>query len=324
MKNYIVLDLEWNQSSHGKEGANQQIPFEIIEIGAVKLDEKFTCVSEFSQMIRPSVYTEMHYKTTEMTHMNWEELESQGVDFVSAAGSFFEWCGEEPIFCTWGALDLTELQRNMTYYQMPQTLGWPLFYYDVQKLLSIGDGDGKDRLSLDMAVEGLGIEETRPFHRALNDAYYTAKVMEAMDFEPVKDYISVDYFRVPSQKSEEIYLCFPTYSKYVSMVFDSREEAIAEKSVTDMICYKCNRMLRKKLRWFSSNQKFFFGLAVCPEHGFLKGKIRMKKTEDGKVYVVKTLKLVEEEGALSIYERKEDVKNKRHVKSVNKKNRRHS
>lgn len=324
MKNYIVLDLEWNQSARGKEGMNQQIPFEIIEIGAVKLDENFSLISEFSRLIRPSVYTEMHYKTTEMTHMNWEELEKKGEDFTSAVTSFLQWCGEEPVFCTWGALDLTELQRNMAFYQMPQMFGWPLYYYDIQKLFSVNDGDGKDRLSLDMAVEVLGVLENRPFHRALNDSYYTAKIMEAMDFNSVKDYISIDYFRVPVQKTEEINLVFPTYSKYVSRVFDTKEEAIADKTVTDMICYKCNRMLRKKLRWFSSNQKFYFGLAVCPEHGFLKGKIRMKKTDDGKVYVVKTLKLIEEAGALLIYERKEDVKKKRHVKSANKKSRRNS
>ena len=34
---YIVLDLEWNQSPAGKSGENRAIPFEIIEIGALKL-----------------------------------------------------------------------------------------------------------------------------------------------------------------------------------------------------------------------------------------------------------------------------------------------
>ena len=40
MKNYIVLDLEWNQSPDGKEGTIDHFPFEIIEIGAVRLDEE--------------------------------------------------------------------------------------------------------------------------------------------------------------------------------------------------------------------------------------------------------------------------------------------
>ena len=39
---YIVLDLEWNQSPRGKAGERFGLPFEIIEIGAVRLDESRT------------------------------------------------------------------------------------------------------------------------------------------------------------------------------------------------------------------------------------------------------------------------------------------
>ena len=48
--NYIVLDLEWNQSSRGKQYTVLGLPFEIIQIGAVKLDEnnKACCIHETS------------------------------------------------------------------------------------------------------------------------------------------------------------------------------------------------------------------------------------------------------------------------------------
>ena len=39
--NYIVLDLEWNQSAKGKKYALPGMPFEIIQMGAVKLNEQF-------------------------------------------------------------------------------------------------------------------------------------------------------------------------------------------------------------------------------------------------------------------------------------------
>ena len=35
--NYVVVDFEWNQACYGKGSENRKIPFEIIEIGAVKL-----------------------------------------------------------------------------------------------------------------------------------------------------------------------------------------------------------------------------------------------------------------------------------------------
>jgi len=191
----------------------------------------------------------------------------------------------------------------------------PLYYYDIQKLYSLKCGYGKTKVSLDTAVEEMGIMEERPFHRALDDAYYTGKVMAHMDFLELEPYISLDYYRVPQSKEEEIYLVFPDYSKYVSRTFESKEEALEDKAVTDMICYQCRRMLRKKVRWFSVNQKVYFCLAVCPEHGFLRGKIRMKKTDDDRVYAVKTIKIVREEGAQQVIEKKEEVRKKRNMKN---------
>ena len=94
-----------------------------------------------------------------------------------------------------------------------------------------------------------------------------------------------------------------------------------KRSVAEMKCYKCGRMLRKKVRWFTPNQKIYYGLAICPEHGYLKGKVRMKKVDENQVYVVKTLKLTDEEGAKQIICRKDDVRKKRAERSREKKKR---
>ena len=60
---------------------------------------------------------------------------------------FFDWCGEAPVFCTWGAMDLTELQRNLSYYGMQTLADGPFPFLDVQKLFSIGFEDRKSRRS---------------------------------------------------------------------------------------------------------------------------------------------------------------------------------
>lgn len=315
MKNYIVFDLEWNQSPQGKENSIEELPFEIIEIGAVKLDEELCKVSEFHKLISPKVYNQMHFKISEVTHMSMKELREKGEAFETVIAEFIRWCGDDFLFCTWGSMDLTELQRNMSYYRVASLFGKPLFYYDIQKLYALLYGDKAVRPSLDTAVEELGIVQERPFHRALDDAYYTGKVMEIMDFEEVKPYFSVDYYRLPDNKEEEIYLEFPGYSKYVSRIFPTKEEALEDKSVTDVICGTCKRMLRKKIRWFSYNQKIYFCLANCPKHGYVRGKIRMKKAEDGQVYVVKTTKFIDEEQAQMVYERKGDLRKRRNEKS---------
>ncbi len=322
MKNYIVFDLEWNQSPQGKELSVEHLPFEIIEIGAVKLDEEFRVVSEFHQLIKPQVYKRLHYKITEVTHMTLQELKSQGRPFDVVMEEFLAWCGEsedEYTFCTWGSMDLTELQRNMDFFGVENPFETPLCYYDVQKLFSLWHGDGKEKPSLDRAVELLELSEDRPFHRALDDAYYTGMVLRRLDFEAVKAYISVDYYHLPATKQEEVYLEFPTYSKYVSRCFATKEEALLDKTVTDMVCKDCHRMLRKKVRWFSVNQRQYLCLAVCPAHGFGRGKIRVKKSEDEQYYIVKTIKHTDEAGAEVIFEKKEEQRQKRRERMRSKK-----
>ncbi|MFT4006879.1 MAG: 3'-5' exonuclease [Lacrimispora sp.] len=319
MKNYIVLDLEWNQSAGGKEETVEHFPFEIIEIGAVRLNDRMEETDSFRRLIKPRVYPELHEKILEVTHLDEKVLMEEGKSFEEAIEEFLAWCGEEAVFCTWGSMDLTELQRNMAFFGISNPFPKPFLYYDVQKLYSLCGGDGKERLSLDIAVLELGLVEERPFHRAMDDAHYTGLVMRHMDFQKVKEYWSTDYYRLPENKEEEVYLVFPGYSKYISRPFESKLEAIGDKTVTDLVCCKCNRMLRKKIRWFSTNQKFYTALGCCPVHGNVKGKIRMRKADDGRIYVVKTMRLMEDGDVGEIYIKKEEAKKKRVEKTKTRK-----
>ncbi len=72
--NYIVLDLEWNQSNTGQEEAVARLPFEIVEIGAIKLNEGSVMISEFSELIKPEVYHEMHQITSKLIQLQMQEL----------------------------------------------------------------------------------------------------------------------------------------------------------------------------------------------------------------------------------------------------------
>lgn len=313
--NYIVFDLEWNQSPGGKEDSVEHLPFEIIEIGAVKLNDRFEETGTFHRLIKPKVYKKMHYKISEVTHMDMTELRQEGEPFCHVMGEFLAWCGgEEYRFCTWGSMDLTELQRNMAYHKLDNPFPRPLVYLDVQKLHCLQYGDGKSKVSLDMAVQLLGIKEERPFHRALDDAFYTGRILSLLDMETYGGYVSVDYYRLPRNKEEEYTFRFPEYLKLVSREFECREDVLKDKDITDVKCLRCSRMLRKKLRWFPYGQRFYLCLAVCPEHGFVKGKIRVKKSENDRIYAVKTVKMAGEEDVELLNQKKEDGRKKRSAK----------
>jgi len=102
----------------------------------------------------------------------------------------------------------------------------------------------------------------------------------------------------------------------VSKEFTSRTEAMKDRKVTSTRCYLCNQSAKRKIRWFTSGGKNYFSLSYCEEHGWLKGKIRIKKSEDGKYFCVKTLKLITAQEAQEICARKESA----HLKKLLKKN----
>ena len=56
--NYIVLDLEWNQPQYGQQAIREPFAFdsEIIEFGAVKLNDRFEPIDEYCGFVKPKFY----------------------------------------------------------------------------------------------------------------------------------------------------------------------------------------------------------------------------------------------------------------------------
>lgn len=199
-----MIDLEWNQCPTGEKEV-VEFPFEIVEIGAVKLDENRNFVDEFHELVCPQVYKELHPKTNEIIHIDIEELK-KGSPFCEVMKRFLNWCGNDYSFATWGMTDLFEIQRNMTYYQMEPLSNKPFFYYDIQKLFSLQTEGKKNARTLEYAVDYWAIEKNDKFHRALWDAEYTAKVFQKIDSFLVENYFSIDYYHNPKTEQEEVFV----------------------------------------------------------------------------------------------------------------------
>lgn len=306
MGNYIVFDLEWNQGEAPVTINGKTLSFEIVEIGAVKLNEKRVKIGEFTKLIKPKVHKQMHKITGKLIHLSMEDLEN-GVDFCDAAKEFLEWCGENPKFCSWGPLDLTEFQRNLDFFGMPLLSDRPLAFYDVQKLYSLEFDDGRTRKALSTAVEELGLNVDNPFHRALGDAEYTAKIFQKFG-ERVLERISFDTYVTPKTKKQEIKIVFDTYEKYISREFDTKEDILENMEIMSTKCYICHKNIRRKIKWFSPNGKHYYAVACCDKHGFMKAKVRIKKAENGRLYVVKTCRFISPEEVETMKQRQRKVK----------------
>ncbi len=76
---------------------------------------------------------------------------------------------------------------------------------------------------------------------------------------------------------------------------------------------------KKKIKLFSPTGKYCIGLSYCDEHGYIKTKVRIRKTDDGKYYTVKTRKQISEKEATEIVNRFDKLKEEKHLKKHKKK-----
>lgn len=314
---YIVIDLEWNQCPEGNEKGNKKIPFEIVEIGAVKLDEDRNIVDKFSEIIKPQVYETLNKITEKLIKITEEELQT-GAPFPVVMERFLQWCGQDVIYCTWGSLDLIELQRNMEYYELEPLADKTILYFNVQKLCCVVYKDIVEPKTLESMVDYMNLTKNKEFHRAISDATYTAEIFQKLNWEIIREYYSIDTYITPKSKKEEIYIVYRSHSKYITMEYSTKSELLKDKDVKLIKCCKCQKNAVRKLKWFSYNTKQYYGVGYCREHGYIKGKIHIK--EKGETYyAIKTTKMIEKEEADKLYSKRDKLRIKRKEKRNKKK-----
>ena len=120
----------------------------------------------------------------------------------------------------------------MKYYHMLNLLKGPVFYYDIQKLFGLAYEGQRTARSLESAIDYLDMKKEGQFHRALNDAYYTAEIFKGIPEETAQKYFSIDCYQNPRVRKDQIYTVFPEYSKFISREFLSKEEAMKDRDVT--------------------------------------------------------------------------------------------
>lgn len=176
---YIVFDLEFNQGFDkilNKTVSNERCPFEIIQLGAIKLDSNFNIVDIFNSYIKPEIYKDIHPFVGKMTGITKNDV-YDAPNFPQVYKEFKKFINsKDPVLCVWGTGDLKELYRNITYYNLPLK-SLPKSYINVQHYASIHlkNPPGKS-IGLQNAIKTLGLEENKSYHNALNDAYYTSQV----------------------------------------------------------------------------------------------------------------------------------------------------
>ena len=87
---FVILDLEWNGTycRRLKGFIN-----EIIEFGAIKVDENLNIISTFSHLVRPQIGKKISGKIKTLTNLTNEEL-ANGLQFMQVMSRFRKWMGD--------------------------------------------------------------------------------------------------------------------------------------------------------------------------------------------------------------------------------------
>ncbi|GAA0084218.1 hypothetical protein UT300007_06570 [Clostridium sp. CTA-7] len=205
---FIIIDLEFNnlEGIHKyypnifKEYPNLkslELDNEIIEIGAIKLDNYMKPMEEFKTYIKPSLITVLNPKISEITNIKESDLEN-GVTFQDGIEQLATLIDEGDIICSWAKDDIIEIINNAIYHKY-DNLNWLKNYLDIQeystKILA-----KKKSLSLKNALEELKIKvDNDKLHDALNDAIYTSLVFKRIyNSRVLKNYIIKDIYNMPA------------------------------------------------------------------------------------------------------------------------------
>ena len=179
--NYIVMDLEfnWPYGSNLSENNGVRLRNEIIEIGAVKMDESLICVGTFKMFVKPKAYIRVNRKVRRLTGISTYMLWYVN-PFPEVIRRFFAWCGDECSFVTWSRWDIRVLKENMAYHGLNDR-GLPVCY-DLQRMFDDQVSRQGCAVALSKAVESLDIDlKGRHFHDAFGDAYGTAEILKKLD-----------------------------------------------------------------------------------------------------------------------------------------------
>jgi inhibitor of KinA sporulation pathway (predicted exonuclease) len=236
--NYIIYDLEFNQknntssdnndSTETKVNASRDMPFEIIQIGALKLNNDFETISTFDALIKPTVYKTIHPYVENLTKITDGKV-ALCKNFVEVYEDFLKFVGnDEIILCVWGITDIKELIRNVQFYNLSNSKFSK--YIDIQKYASkYLKSPNKSKIGLRNAIEILKIPITGEFHDAFNDAYYTAEVFKLIYEDNIQSTIYTPTYSNRISKPKEKIDMVAVINQFEKMY--NREMSEEEKSI---------------------------------------------------------------------------------------------
>lgn len=166
---YIVFDLEATCDDKVK------MRNEIIEIGAVKVDENLNVIDTFQIFVKPVENPILTDFCKELTKIKQSDIDG-AVTFDVACAEFIKFIGKDYLLCSWGFYDKTQLMKDCILHDM--SYEWCEEHISLKhqhgRFYKQGKGVGVQKAlrMADMKFEGT-------HHRGIDDAKNIAKIFVA-------------------------------------------------------------------------------------------------------------------------------------------------
>ena len=261
------MDLEWN-NAYMKSA--QKFVNEIIEIGAVKLNENLEIIDTYSELIKPVVSRKLRSRIKDLTHLTNEDI-SGGIAFNEAISKFEEWSGSDALFMTWGDTDIRTMLSNFKYFLKKDSISFIERYADLQRYCQCFiNMENIQQAGLSYAAECLQIDADKyPHHRALDDSLLSAECFKKVfDKDKLNEFIKV---------CDADFYARLTFKPYV---IKSKNDPLIDKNLFNCYCDICGGKVETLKKWKFMNQSFrgLFYCANCDRE--FRVNLRIKKFYD--------------------------------------------
>lgn len=180
--NHIVIDLEMNPVKRELKEVRKYLLDEVIEFGAVKLDENYQQIDTFQCYVQPA-FCKISSHITKLTGIT-DDMVADKEQFPEAFQKFFDWIGTWDMkIYSWSNSDINQL-KNECSYKIPDfdVARLESQWIDIQK-----EFDNKIGITANLALKHAIGAMDRNFkgtqHTALADAENTAAILTLMQDE---------------------------------------------------------------------------------------------------------------------------------------------
>lgn len=249
---YVFLDLEWNNAYSKK---HERFINEIIEIGAVKLDENLSEIGRFDSIIHSQITKKLDRRFRKLTDITNEDMLG-GISFEKAISDFKDFCGEDYVVITWSNSDLYAIIDNFKAFLPEAEIDFIGNYLDMQKFYqSIYPAKENQQIALKDAAENVKIPlDDIKLHRASDDSALTAEI-----FRRIYNKGNLKGFITDTNQNN-----FFDRLRFRPYLIDDIKSEFIKKSDLIFYCSECGARGKKSKNWTVKNKQFYNEF-FCPK-----------------------------------------------------------